>query len=538
MALNNLSKSKLLAYRQCPKRLWLEIHRRELIDLATGSQSAMVQGHEVGAIARKIHDPEECGHFLDLEILGFRDLLSQSKALIDGANAPLFEAGFAANGALALADILLPVNDGEGRTWRMVEVKSSTSVKDYHRDDAAIQAYVARAAGVPLQSIAVAHIDNSWIYPGNGDYRGLLVESNLTSEAFARGTEVESWITGAQNVAANISEPLIRIGEQCNKPHACGFMSYCSRSAPTVEYPVSWLPNIKSKALKALIAGGTADMRDVPDHLLNETQLRVKHCTVDQQIYFDAQGAASDLANYPLHSYFLDFETTVFAAPIWAGTRPYQQIPFQFSLHVLSEAGDLRHQEFLDLSGDDPSRRFAEALVNACGEQGPVFVYSAKFEKGRIKELAERFPELSIRLLAISHRMVDLLDIATDRYYHPSQQGSWSIKKLLPAIAPELDYGQLDGVQNGEMAMTAFKEAIDTDCLPERKAEIKAQLRRYCGLDTLAMVRIWEFFRAPELASVLCEYQGRQLSALRTVLRCRTSVWIGRRAPSIPPKQI
>ena len=164
---------------------------------------------------------------------------------------------------------------------------------------------------------------------------------------------------------------------------------------------------------------------------------------------------------------------------------------------MLSEARDLRHQEFLDLSGDDPSRRFSEALVDACREQGPVFVYSAKFEKGRIKELAERFPDLSIRLLAISNRMVDLLNIATERYYHPTQQGSWSIKKVLPAIAADLDYGQLEGVQNGEMAMTAFKEATNSACLPERKAEIEVQLRRYCGLDTLAMVKIWEFFRGP-----------------------------------------
>lgn len=493
--MRNFSKSKLLAYRQCPKRLWLEIHRGDLLEQGAVTQAAMAQGHEVGAIARKIYDSEERGYFLDLEILGFRDLLSQSKVLIDGANAPLFEAGFAANGALALADILLPLNDSEGRTWRMVEVKSSTSVKDYHRDDVAIQAYVVRAAGVPLQSIAVAHIDNSWSYPGNGDHRGLLVESDLTSEAFARSTEVESWIAGARDVAAKISEPPIRLGEQCNKPHACGFMSYCSQSTPTVVYPVSWLPNIKSKALKACVKDGATDMRDVPENLLNAQQMRVKHCTVNREIYFDAQGAANELAAYPLTGYFLDFETTMFAVPIWTGTRPYQQIPFQFSLHVLSEAGNLQHQEFLDLSGDDPSRCFAVALVNACGEQGPVFVYSAKFEKGRIKELAERFPDLSIRLLAISHRMVDLLDIATDRYYHPSQQGSWSIKKVLPAIAPDLDYGQLEGVQNGEMAMTAFKEAINPACLPERKAEIEVQLRRYCGLDTLAMVRIWEFFR-------------------------------------------
>ncbi len=210
--MRNFSKSKLLAYRQCPKRLWLEIHRGDLLEQGAVTQAAMAQGHEVGAIARKIYDSEERGYFLDLEILGFRDLLSQSKVLIDGANAPLFEAGFAANGALALADILLPLNDSEGRTWRMVEVKSSTSVKDYHRDDVAIQAYVVRAAGVPLQSIAVAHIDNSWSYPGNGDHRGLLVESDLTSEAFARSTEVESWIAGARDVAAKISEPPIRLG--------------------------------------------------------------------------------------------------------------------------------------------------------------------------------------------------------------------------------------------------------------------------------------------------------------------------------------
>ena len=151
MALNNLSKSKLLAYRQCPKRLWLEIHRRDLIDLDAGSQSAMLQGHEVGAIARKIYDPEERGHFLDLEKLGFRALFKHSEALVEEADTPLFETGFSANGALALADILLPVSEGKDRAWRMVEVKSSTSVKDYHRDDVAIQAYVVRAAGVPLQ---------------------------------------------------------------------------------------------------------------------------------------------------------------------------------------------------------------------------------------------------------------------------------------------------------------------------------------------------------------------------------------------------
>lgn len=238
--------------------------------------------------------------------------------MIDEALAPLFEVGFTANGALA--DILLPLDDGGERVWRMVEVKSSTSAKDYHRDDAAIQAYVARSAGVSVKSIAVAHIDNYWTYRGNGDYRGLLVESDLTEEAFARAAEVETWIAGAQAVAACISEPEVSVGEQCNTPHACGFLNHCSQSIPTVEYPVSWLPRISSKALKACIAAGAADMRDIPDHLLNTQQLRVKQCTVGQEVYFDAQGAANDLAANPLPGYFLDFETVMFAVPIWSGT--------------------------------------------------------------------------------------------------------------------------------------------------------------------------------------------------------------------------
>lgn len=493
--MRNLSKSKLIAYRQCPKRLWLEIHHRDLLDLTASTQTAMASGHEVGRIAREIYDRENVGHLFDLEALGFPELLAQSKAMVERGEVPLFEAGFSANGALALADVLLPVDDDGRRAWRMVEVKSSTSVKDYHRDDVAIQAYVARSAGVPLQSIALAHVDNSWTYLGDGDYRGLLVEVDLTQEAFGREAEVEAWIADARAVAASASEPELNTGEQCNAPHPCGFLAYCSRNEAVAEFPVSWLPNIRSKALQEQLAAGVTDMREVPDDLLNQQQLRVKRCTVNQECHFDAEGAANDLADLPSPSYFLDFETSMLAVPIWPGSRPYQHIPFQFSLHVLHAEGEVLHREFLELNGDDPSRPFAEALVDACGVQGAIFVYSARFERTRIKELADRFPDLSAGLLAINSRLVDLLDIALARYYHPSQCGSWSIKKLLPAIAPDLDYGQLDGIQNGEMAMAAFQEAVSPGCLPDRKREIEFQLRQYCALDTLAMIRIRDFFR-------------------------------------------
>ncbi len=492
--MRDLSKSKLLAFRQCSKRLWLEIHHPERRKDSEGTEASFSVGHQVGEIARQLYDPEEKGSFLDLDNISFAELLEHSETLCRTSRQPIFEAGFVAGGALSLADVMLPTYQGRNRAWQMVEVKSSTSVKDYHRDDAAIQAFVARKAGVPLTGIALAHIDKNWVYPGKNNYQGLLVESDLTEEAFARASEVETWIIEAQIIARKRKEPAITTGPQCCTPYACGFLPYCKEQEPQAEYPINWLPRIQTKELKALINEGVSDLREVPDELLNERQLRVKHCTLNGETYFDAAGATADLAAHKLPGYFLDFETTQFAIPIWKGTSPYQQIPFQFSLHRLSRTGKLEHKAFLDLSGKDPSKAFAEALIAACGERGPVFVYNAAFEIARIKELANRFKRLKKPLLAINERIVDLLRIAEARYYHPSQQGSWSIKKVLPAIAPDLRYDALIGVQDGGMAMDAYKEAIYLKTCGDRKAEIEKQLLDYCGLDTLAMVKVWEAF--------------------------------------------
>jgi hypothetical protein len=200
-----------------------------------------------------------------------------------------------------------------------------------------------------------------------------------------------------------------------------------------------------------------------------------------------------------LPAYFLDFETIQFAVPIWKGTRPYQQIPFQFSIHRLSRTGKIEQQAFLDLSGADPSKAFAEDLIAACGERGPIFVYNAGFETARIRELSERFPRLAKPLLALNERVVDLLPVARDDYYHPSQQGSWSIKAVLPALCPDLHYGDLDGVQDGGMAMDAFLEALAPQTSKTRKSEIEQQLLAYCALDTYAMVRLWVAFSGTSL---------------------------------------
>jgi hypothetical protein len=450
-----LSKSKLIAYRQCPKRLWLEVNRHDLREDSAETEARFATGYRVNDIARRIYDPEGKGVVIDVDSEGYDGSFARTAELMADARLPVFEAGFKADGALAFADVMLPEFENGQLAWRMIEVKSSASVKDYHHDDIAVQAF--------------------------------------TAEAFARTEEVKGWIAEAQRIAEQPAEPEIAVGAHCYDPFECGFCNYCNRGIVQPEFPVHWLPRLHWRKREQLEEEGVDDLRGVPDEMLSEIQSRVKEHTLANTVYLDAAGAAADLASYGFPAYFLDFESIYFTVPIWKGTRPFLQITFQFSLHALSESGQLSHTAFLDLSGKDPSEPFAKALIAACGESGPVFVYSAGFETARIRELAERYPDLAAPLLAINARVVDLLPIARSRYYHPSQQGSWSIKVVLPAAVPELSYDALDGVQDGGTAMEAFCEAIQPDTTAERKNEIERQLLAYCQLDTLAMVRLRQF---------------------------------------------
>lgn len=489
-----LSKSKLLAFRQCPKRLWLEIHQSEQLANSAATQASFALGHQVGDIAQQLYDPKQKGVLLNPQTEGFEAAFARTQTLLQTAQ-PIFEAGFQAAGARAFADVLLPIKKAGQKVWRMVEVKSATSVKDYHRDDVAIQAYVAKAAGVSLAGVALAHINSAWVYPGGHNYQGLLLENDLTAEAFAKENEVKEWLMAAQTVAAKPKAPAIRTGQQCSVPYACGFWAHCQSQEPQAEQPIDWLPGAYNNALAAYInTHNLTDMRDVPAELLNERQQRVKAATLSGQPYFDQHGAAQALAPHKLPAYFMDFETIQFAVPIWQGTRPYQQIAFQFSVHHLTRSGTLTHQAFLDLSGKDPSQAFAQALLTACGKRGPIFVYNQGFEKARISELAQRLPQLATALQALNARVVDLWPVARDYYYHPSQHGSWSIKAVLPALCPELNYNQLDGVQDGNQAMAAYLEALAAPTSDARKAQIKRQLHDYCALDTYAMLRMWAAF--------------------------------------------
>ena len=490
-----LSKSKVMAFRQCPKRLWLSIHHPELSEESAGAQDRFRVGFEVGDIARQLYDPEGRGAVLDPQNEGYDAAFERTQALVRGEQ-PIFEGGFRAEGALAFADVLLPVKARTRRSWRMVEVKSSASLKDYHRDDAAIQSFIVHSSGLALSRIAVAHIDSQWTYPGDGEYNGLLVEHDLTDEVRARQGDVRGWIEEAQTVAKRRKEPAIRTGGHCTRPYVCPFHEYCRGQEPRAKQPLDWLPSVQKKALESYLEAHPAgELRDVPDDLLNDLQKRVKTVTLSGQPFLDRAGAARALRPYRLPAYFMDFETIQFAVPIWKGTRPYQQIPFQFSVHRLGSRGALTHDQFLDLSGEDPSKRFADALVHTCGERGAIFVYNAAFEKTRITELTHRFPRMKRALNAIAARIVDLYPIARNHFYHPNQQGSWSIKDVLPVACPELSYAALDGVQDGGMAQEAFLEALAPDTPTHRKAELERQLTAYCKLDTYAMVRLRQFLR-------------------------------------------
>jgi len=489
-AMRILSKSKLIAHRQCPKRLWLELHRPELREDSAQSVTTFSTGHSVGAIAQALYDPRPERAIVNSQGADFNTAFEHTLELLRGKQ-PFFEAGFRAGGALAFADVMLPLGRG---AWKMVEVKSSASIKDYHFDDVAIQHYVATQAGVKLKSLALAHVNSKWIYPGAGDYSGLLVETDVTAEAASRAADVKTWIAEAQATADKGREPSVRTGAHCSDPFDCGFTDYCTAQEPQAVHPVTWLPKVQTKALRAHLADpAITELAQVPDTLLNPSQQRVKMVSLSGVTHFDRMGASLALKPHKLPAYFLDFESINPAVPLWAGTRPYQQIVFQFSCHRQSRNGTLEHREFLHEGSDDPSDALAAALLAACDastSSAPIFVYYASFERTRIEELAVRLPRRRKSLLSLAARLVDLLPIVRDNYYHPSQQGKWSIKRVLPALVPDLAYDQLDEVQNGGGAQDAYMEIIAPETTRERKAQRTRQLRDYCALDTLAMVRI------------------------------------------------
>ncbi len=480
---HGLSKSRLLQHRQCPKRLWLKVYRPELEEIDDSNQARFAAGTHVGEVAQQLY-PD--GVLIDGDDLG--QAMIDTKAILTGEKRPIFEATFQSDGLLIRADLLLPDRDG----FRMVEVKSSTSVKDYHLTDAAIQSWVAQQAKLPLTSVEIAHIDNSFVYPGGGDYHGLFHHADISEQISGMKAEVPDWINAARKTLSG-EEPCIAPGAQCDTPFECPFFGYCSPSVETKDsYPPEVLPY--GGALAATLRDeGYTDLRDVPEDRLDKWKhLRVWRVSKSGRAELNP-GAGKMIAALPYPRYYIDFETINPAVPVWAGTRPYMQVPFQWSCHIETAKGVMTHCAFLADGQSDPRRPFAESLINAVGTVGPVFVYNAPFERSRMQELAEYFPDLAPALQEAIDRIVDLLPIAREHYYHPEMRGSWSIKAVLSTIAPDLAYDNLE-VANGGMAQEAFAEIMQPETSSERRQQLHNALLLYCERDTVAMVRIAHYF--------------------------------------------
>ena len=474
----SLSKSKIITHRQCPKRLWLQVNRPELIQISAATQVRFDEGNKVGDIARQNYPG---GVFI--ETLNRTEAIALTKEAIE-KHQVIFEGAFFEGDVMIRADLLFPEKEG----YRLVEVKSSTGVKSYHVDDVTVQSWVMEKAGCTPTSMALAYINNQFVYQGDGNYEGLFAEADLSGQVKPNMSQVQSWVDAAKKTLASPAEPTIAPGEQCTNPFTCDFIGYCSPPEEGVEYPVEILPYGKAVAAQ-LRADGFKDLRDVPaDRFSNPKHLKVHAVTCSGEAILEPEATTQIQAlSYP--RYYLDFETVGFAVPIWAGTRPYMQLPFQWSCHIEQADGSMAHQEFLDLSGNDPRETFAKTLIEAVSIHGPVIVYNAGFEGARIKELATAFPHLASELLAIPERFFDLLPLARNHYYHPDMKGSWSIKDVLPTIAPELDYANLE-VSDGAMAQEAYNEAIHSQTTPERKEAVRSAMLKYCEQDTIAMVKI------------------------------------------------
>ena len=471
---------------QCHRRLWLETFRRELARVDASAEARFATGHEVGDLARELLGPGILiGHVKELDAA----LAETGHLMATQPDATLFEAAFRHASVLVRADILRPVEGG----YDLIEVKASTQVKDYQLDDCAVQAWVATKAGVPLHRVCIAHVNNSFVYKGGGDYRGLLVVEDQTDAVRSRMHNVPDWIDSLKEVLQN-PEPDIHTGAHCHDPFECPFLDYCrAQEPPGPEYPVTILPRA-GKLAAQLQTEGYDDLLEVPPtRLTHPVHRRIRDASIRQQPFLD-ESVSTVLRGIEYPRYYLDFETVDFAVPRWAGTRPYQQIPFQWSCHIDRGDGIPEHRDFLDLTGDAPMRRFAESMLAVLGDAGPVLVYNAGFESTRIRELAVMFPDLAPPLGCLLPRIVDLLPITRDYYYHPAMKGSWSIKKVLPTITPELDYANLDGVASSGDAPLAYLEATHPETSETRRVELDIALRRYCANDTLAMVELVRAF--------------------------------------------
>jgi len=482
-----LSKSTFIKGMQCHKALYLNKYHKELKEEISSQQEAVFsQGTKVGELAQQLFPggvdctPESYFNFQEAVIRTMKEIEKGTKII--------YEAAFQFNGVLAALDIL--VKDKRG--WKAYEVKSSTGVTETYELDATIQYYAITNSGVDLKDISIIYINNEYVKNGPIDITQLFKIESVKENVLQLLPNIPNQVEELKKVLTQKDIPTVDIGPHCGSPYPCDFAGHCWKAIP--EYSIFNISNLRETKKFDLYDKNIINFKDIPeDYPLNYNQWMQVNSELNNETIINKEKIrefVNDL-KYPLS--FMDFETFKTAIPIFDVTRPYQALVFQYSLHILpTNDGELQHKEYLaEFDGSDPRVRFIEQLINDCGKNGDILVYNIGFERGKLNDLAIAFPKYSISIKKIIDRLKDLMIPFQQRwYYTPAMWGSYSIKKVLPAMVPELSYDDLN-IGEGGTASDTFSSML-TGAFEGDVVQTRRDLLEYCKMDTFAMVKILE----------------------------------------------
>lgn len=490
MSRHLLSKSSFLKGLQCEKQLYLYKYHYDWRDEISEAQQAIFErGHDVGKLAQNLF-PNGVNASLDDPMKSLQQV-ELTKELIDKGEKVVYEAAFQYDDVLVIADILVKEKNSK---WKIYEVKSSTSVSETYILDAAVQYYVISNSGLTINEISVIYINNQYTRQGELNLKELFAIESVKELVLEQQESVVKNVERFKEVLKQKKIPDIDIGPYCSNPYDCSFLGHCWDHIP--EYSIFNIGNLKTDKKFELYKNGVIKIEDVPDdyQLSNGQRLQVDS-HISRKSFIDKKAIKEflDSLNYPL--YFLDFETFNPVVPLFDNSRPYQPITFQYSLHYQeTPKSHLKHYEFLAEATGDPRPSFLENLIEVTEGKGDILVYNQAFESTRLKELAEDFPKYKKQIEQRISRIKDLMIPFQKKYYYvPAMKGSYSIKAILPALVPSLSYDDLE-IADGGTASRAF-ESLYFEKDNKKIKEIREQLIKYCGMDTMAMVRICEALR-------------------------------------------
>jgi len=478
-----LTKSNYISGLQCPRYLWIKVNDKgQLPEICFADENKFKQGRIVGDFAKKLY-PDG----IDVPINDFMQNINDTKSLLDQRK-PLFEAGFLVDKLFSRADILVPAGED---AWDVIEVKSSTKLKDEHISDVAFQKYCYEKSGFKIRKCFLFCLNNQYVKNGDIKVEELFLKNNITKDV--NNLETEDNILSLKQIISQPDCPEICIAENCNKPYACPLKEKCWHSLP--EDNVFDLYRGGKKSFE-LFNDGILSIKDIPeDFKLSDKQSIQKEVLVNNETKID-KGEIKKFLNtleYPL--YYLDFETFSTAIPMFDGTRPYQQISFQYSLHIVNENAEVKHISFLYDGNGDPREDFIKSLAENIGSGGSVIVFNKGFEERILKELAESFSDYSEIIECVLNRIVDLLiPFRNFDYYNPSQKGSASIKKVLPAVTGE-GYSNMNISKGDEASIKYYQVTYGDNVDLKEKQQVRTDLEAYCKLDTEGMIWIVDKLR-------------------------------------------